>query len=171
MKHVQSESTPVHRIARWIVYSSTLVAAFLITMGIAYTIVIRSGHAEMRKQPNPADSASEAEILEDLRREIKGLTHELDQRAALERTPPSATFTKWVTDDFGPRLNELRRRIQSAPLSGDSLSALLVVSDRVSAWAKQPADAQLRASATDAMVSADDAVDRRVGALRTGLAT
>ena len=170
MKHAHPETNPVLRTARWLVYASVLTAAFLITMGIAYTVVLRSGHAEMHKQPNPADSASEAEILEDLRREMKGLTHELSQRASVERTPPSESYSTWTTEDFLPRLNGLRRKIQSAPLSGDSLSALLAVSDRVAAWSKRPADEQLRTSASDAMVSAEDAVDQRVGALRAGLA-
>lgn len=171
MKHTQSEANPIVRAARWLVYASVLTAAFLITMGIAYTWVVNAGREELHKRARPIDVESEVELLQDLRQATKALYHEFGQRAAVERrAAASPLFTDWLANDFTPRLDALRRRIQSAPLAGDSLSALLVASDRIAAWTKHPADEQSRTSTSYAIDAADDAVDQRIGALQAGLA-
>ncbi|MBX7257278.1 MAG: hypothetical protein K1Y02_13020 [Candidatus Hydrogenedentes bacterium] len=171
MKHGHSDSNFVLRGARWVIYASVLTAAFFVTMGIAYTWVVQTGRAELQKRSRTIDTGSEAELLEDLRQETKGLFNELDQRAVHEkRATPSTMFTDWLQKDFNSKLSDLRRRIQDAPLSGDSLSTLLVATDGISAWAKRPADDQLRANVSDAIMAAEDAVDQRIGALRAGLA-
>jgi len=154
------------RVARNVWLTIVMMGACLMTMALSY-------HAALwyLRQP-PAASVPglapsvEAEQLDGLSKELAALLRTYLDRIATEGSPPSQAFTRWATDSYCPRVNDLRRRIQASNATGAALSALLTASDKVYAMAKQPDQIQLRQVATENVLDAGAAVESRLATLR-----
>jgi hypothetical protein len=92
------------------------------------------------------------------------------EHVATEPIPPGAGFTAWAARDFRPELNEIRRRLQQGEWPSDAFQALLSASDRMAAMAGEPGRPGPREAAAEELARAEEVVEQRVGALRSGVA-
>ena len=158
------QSLPV-RVGRTLRYVLLVTGTSLLAMALSYHAVqwyLRGSDRSLLTAPTPA---SEAQELQGYSRELTSLVRDFLERASREGNSPGGGFTRWAMDIFAPRVDELRRRIQTSRAQGVAVSALLDASDRVAAMARQPEHLGMRQIATDAVMTAAGAVEDRVAAL------
>jgi uncharacterized protein YceH (UPF0502 family) len=155
---------------RWVAYASMFIAAYLITMGLAYQAVIRSGAWSTWSAADATKAADEIEQLESRLGGLRQLMRSYQERVATERIPPGPGFTAWAARDFGPELNEIRRRLQQGEWPSDAFQALLSASDRMAAMAGEPGRSGPQEAAAEELARAEEVVEQRVRALRSGVA-
>lgn len=157
------------RTGRRIRYVVLVTGTSLLAMALSYHAAqwyLRESDRPLLAPPTPA---SESKELQGYSQELTALVRDYLDRASREGDPPREGFIRWTADIFTPRVNELRRRIQTSRAQGPAVSTLLDASDRVAAMARQPENLGLRQTATDAVMTAAGAVEDRVTALGTPL--
>lgn len=153
------------RIVRSVRYTVLLLGACLLCMALSYHAVLwYLEHRDFQTAP-PVLPASEAEQLRGFSKELTDLLRVYLDRISREGEPPSEEFARWAVEDFCPRVNQLRLRIQASTVFGEALNALLSASDRVYAMANQPGQVSLRQLATDNVFEATAAVESRLAFL------
>lgn len=85
--------------------------------------------------------------------------------ARYKKEKGNAVFEQWVKQYLLPRLNELRRRLQAEPVSGDAGAGLTRAADRLAALARNPDEEYLRPLAANAVLDAVDQAEARVSSL------
>ncbi len=167
---MDSNESMVSRLSRWIAYASLFTAAYLITMGVTYVAVVHFGQDEIGPAANASKASDELDQLQTTLRDLRQLMRAYQVHIATEHSKPSATFTTWVAREFTPGLNEIRTRLQHTDWPSDAFKVLLNAADRMAAMANDPGIPALRETANEELTRAEDAVDQRVGAIRSGLA-
>ncbi len=153
------------QIVRGLLFLAVLLIACLATMTLSFLLVRHLGrNAATEAAPGPA-VVNQATRLNGWANELLALTAEYLDLVEAQSGPLSEPFRVSLTEDFGPRVNDLRRRMQVAPGAPEGLSALLAASDKVAAMAKHPEQDQLRQDAVTAVLDATDAVEARVKSL------
>jgi hypothetical protein len=153
------------QIARGLLFLGVLLVACLATMTLSFYLVRHlGGNAATEATPSPA-VVDQATRLNGWANELLALTAEYLDLVEAESGSPSEPFRVRLAEDFGPRVNDLRRRMQAASGAPEGLSALLAASDKVAAMAKHPEQDQLRQDAVAAVLDVADAVETRVKSL------
>jgi hypothetical protein len=140
-------------------YAGMLCAACMLAMAVGYAVV-RGLASEPR-----ALSASEAASMDDARRfrdyadKLTGLTAAYTERYGLDHGDARGSFAAWVSREFLPGMNQLKRQLLADSTPGAPLAPLLRAADAASAMAAAPSDAAARKQATDLMFEAREAVE------------
>jgi hypothetical protein len=153
------------RILRGVRFYAILAVGSLVSMGIGFAAVHYLIEKRTPPETAPESARLEAEALFTFKNELLRLTAEFQERQQEEALFSSPEFATWLSNDFRPRLNDLRRRMLDPSMTGEALRVLTAAADQVAAAASQPASDAQRQRATDAVFAAVDAAEARIQAL------
>ena len=150
---------------RGIRFTVFLVVSCVVSVFLGYSVVRHLAENETTPSSRPAAAVAEGEELRAFANELAGLTGEFIRRISHEDPTLSRAFDRWNTQDFMPRLNDLRLRLQAASKLGDTQTVLLRAADRVAAMAGNPARPHLRQLCTSDVQRAVGFVEERIAEL------
>lgn len=152
------------RLIRIFWFGACLIVATALAMSLSYALV-RAWTRENGAAQGPGEQVRvQAARLQEASNDLVLLTAEYLDR--FKDKNKEEDLGQWIETDFMPELRGLRTRIVSMEGPEKPLSALLAAIDRASAMASYPYRADLRASATDAILDASTETENYLASLR-----
>ncbi len=137
----------------------------MVSVFLGYSVVRHLSENETTPSSRRAAAVAEGEELRVFCNELVGLTDEFIRRISHEGPTPSQAFNRWNAQDFMPRLNDFRFRLQAASTSGGPRTAVLRAADRAAAMAGNPARSHLRQLCVADVQRAVGLVEERIAEL------
>jgi len=150
-------------------YFITLLLGCVVSMAVSYGVV-RYLSQGLTHDPVPESAeVRDAEQLRQFSNALLRLTAEYLNHLPQNVQAPSHGFRTWLEQDFRPRLNNLRRQMAGAPVSGEALTRLLAAADGVAKMTTHPAQGDLQREVLRKVREAAVAVEAQIAAVRADL--